>query len=109
MTCPVRVTDRPEKTTTYDGKLRRDTTALEEAKRQHQMEIQSRGRLNTIDTIIPLKKSKRTSRRGIDRWQHRVTQWKQRIRRVQAAQNVGVIATIHGSHTRGESERVRDE
>jgi hypothetical protein len=45
---------------TYDGKLRRDTTALEEANRQHQMEIQSRGLLNTIETIIPLKKSKRT-------------------------------------------------
>ncbi len=29
---------------------------MEEANRQHQMEIQSRGRLDTIDTIIPLKK-----------------------------------------------------
>ena len=73
------------------------------------MEIQSRGRFDTIDTNIPLKKSKRTERRGVDRWQHRVTQWKQRIRRVQPAQNVGVIATIPGSHTRGESDRVRDE
>ncbi len=63
--------------TTYDGKLRSDTTSLEEANRQHQMEIQSRGRLDTIDTIIPLKKSKRTEKRGVDRWQHRVTQWRQ--------------------------------
>jgi hypothetical protein len=31
------------------------------------MEIQSRGLLNTIDTIIPLKKSKRTEKRGVDR------------------------------------------
>jgi hypothetical protein len=39
---------------------------MEEANRQYQMEIQSRGLLDTIDTIIPLKKIKRTGR-GVDR------------------------------------------
>ncbi len=41
---------------------------MEEANRQHQMEIQglTRGRLDTTDTIIPLKKSKRAERRRVD-------------------------------------------
>ncbi len=40
---------------------------MEEANGQHQMEIQSQGRLDTIDTVIPLKESKRMERRGVDR------------------------------------------
>ncbi len=54
-------TDRKRRrpTDSYDGILWRDTTAMEEANRQHQMEIQgrTRGRLDIIDTIISLKKA----------------------------------------------------
>ncbi len=67
-------TDRQETTTTDNGMLRRDATVMEEANRQRQMEIHglTRGRLDTTDTIISLKKFKRAERRGIGRQQHRM-------------------------------------
>jgi hypothetical protein len=60
---------------------------MEEANRQHQMEIQgqTRGLLNTINTIISFKKSKRAKRRGIGRLQHKMREQKHRVRRVHTA------------------------